>query len=217
MPSRPWEITTSVWVMRITEAVLDAPQECDLAQRVEASVYARHLRDQGQQRPELDVVIDEGREAWERLWLANVGMVKVLATRYGRGQPDIVDDLVQEGWIALAHALMRFDWARGVRLSTHAWHWVKHHLVHVMQARSAWEQATTEDAVDIGIEVVEDDSVRGILGPLSALERRVLLARANGDRQVDVSLELGLSVSTVRRVEERATRRAREAWLARAG
>ena len=200
--------------MRITEPVLDAQQEWHLARVVEAGVYARHLIDHGPPRPGLEVIAEEGRKAWERLWLANVGMVKLLASRYGRGNPDIVDDLVQEGWTALAEALMRYDWTRGVRLSTQAWHWVKHHLVHVMQARSAWEQNTSAEPVDIGAEVAEDDAVRGILAPLSILERRVLLDRANGARQSDVARDLGISVSTTRRIEERAVRHAREAWLA---
>ena len=200
--------------MRITEPVLDAQQEWHLARVVEAGVYARHLIDHGPARPGLEVIAEEGRKAWERLWLANVGMVKLLASRYGRGNPDIVDDLVQEGWTALAEALMRYDWTRGVRLSTQAWHWVKHHLVHVMQARSAWEQNTSAEPVDIGAEVAEDDAVRGILAPLSILERRVLLDRANGARQSDVARDLGISVSTTRRIEERAVRHAREAWLA---
>lgn len=209
--------------MRITEPVLDAQQEYDLARLVEVGIYARHLIDHGHRRPGLEVVVEDGQQAWERLWLANVGMVKVLAARYGRGNPDIIDDLVQEGWIALADALMRFDWSRGVRLSTQAWHWVKHHLVHVMQARSTWEHATGAELTDISAGVTTDSSdevdehtVAGILGPLSLLERRVLLARAHGARQSDVAEELGMSVSSMRRVEERALRRARVAWQDRA-
>lgn len=206
----------------IQEQLLDAAQEAELARRVELGVYARHLLDTGRGRPGLEVVIADGQQAWQRLWLANVGMVKVLAQRYGRRDPDLVDDLIQEGWIALAGALMRFDWARGVRLSTHAWYWVKHHLVHVMQERSAWEASTSPDIPDLADEAGTDEEwvdgqvLRGILGPLSVLERRVLLARAHGARQVDVARDLGLSLSSARRVEERAARRAREAYLAQA-
>lgn len=212
--------------MRITEPVLDAQQECDLTRLVEAAVYARHLVEAGHARPGLQQVVDDGRDAWERLWLANVGMVKVLAVRYGRGNPDIIDELVQEGWIALAEALMRYDFTRGVRLSTQAWHWVKHHLAHVMRTRTDWELRTSAEPVDTADPADtadpeapgdQDGEVRGLLASLSPLERRVLLARANGVRQSDLARDLGLSVASTRRAEERAVRRAREAWSAWAG
>ncbi|MGD8214602.1 sigma-70 family RNA polymerase sigma factor [Aestuariimicrobium sp. Y1814] len=196
--------------------LLDAAQEAHLARQVEAGVYAGHLITSGRHRPGLEVVVEDGRRAWQELWLANVGMVKVLATRYGRRDPDLVDDLIQEGWVALAGALMRYDWTRGARLSTHAWHWVKHHLAHVMRERSAWEARTTPEVPDRPHPDLDDDEpyLRGLLAPLSQLERRVLLARAHGQRQADVAREFGLSLSTARRVEERAARRAREAYLA---
>lgn len=206
--------------MRITEPTLTAAEEVDLTRCVEAGLYAAHLLalgpPAGHSPGQLGQVVTDGRLAWQRLWLANAGMVKLLANRYGRGDPDIVEDLIQEGWTALAEALMRFDWARGVRLSTHTWRWVKHHMVHVMQARSGWEARTAPELAEIRAEPAaeDDDDVDGILAPLSLLERQVLLARANGRRQCDLAQELGVSVSSIRRTEGRAVARARAAYLA---
>lgn len=208
--------------MQTTEHLLDADQEIELARRVEAGVYATHLLATGDRRPGLAEVAEEGRQAWQRLWLANTGMVVLLARRYGRGQRDIEDELIQEGYLALAQALMRYDWARGLRLSTQAWHWVRHHLAQVMRGRSRWERATRPGeealhALEVGAACPAPEvsaELRGLLAPLTTVERQVLLARANGDRWVDIAAQLGLGMQVVRGIERRAVTRVRRVQLA---
>lgn len=64
------------------------------------------------------------REARERLIVAHLGLVAALARRYaGWGAP--VEDLVQEGSLALVQAIDHFDPSRGMRLSTYLTWWVR--------------------------------------------------------------------------------------------
>jgi RNA polymerase primary sigma factor len=69
----------------------------------------------------------DGREAWEELVKANMGLVMSMAWRYvGRGLP--YPDLVQEGSMGLMRAVDRFDHRLGYRLSTYAGWWIRQAL-----------------------------------------------------------------------------------------
>jgi RNA polymerase sigma factor (sigma-70 family) len=104
--------------------LLTPEQEHVLARRIEAGVLAAELLASGA-RPvaatveELVLLVDDGRQAWHDFLLANLRLVwKLVGRESGRaGLP--VDDLFQEGFVALAGALQRFDPARG-RFSTFA-------------------------------------------------------------------------------------------------
>lgn len=222
--------------MHITEALLSATEETELAQAVEVGLYATHLlrhrgtngvvlalastRSVGASLPEA-LLLDlerEGQLAWHRLLLANTGLVKLLARRYCRSDPDLMDELVQEGFVALAEGLRRYDWGRGVRLSTHLWHWIKHHLSATMRGHSHWEATITAAPADdfpLAAPTVEDESpVPGLLAELAPVERQVLLARAGGAPLQQIADSLGLSRSTVRRIERQAQSKGRQAQLA---
>ena len=200
--------------MQTPTALLDADQEHHLARLVEAGLYAQHLLEAGDPRPGLAAVAAQGRDAWQHLMLANTGMVKALARRYGRGRRDIEEDLVQEGFVALSEALMRFDWTRGLRLSTQAWHWVKHAMVASMRRRSGWEASTSAIPDELPLAAPEPEEDEGVaiaplLQALTVQERNVLLARASGLPQQVAARSLNMGLSTLRRVEQRALRRAR--------
>ena len=104
--------------------LLTPEQEQLLARRIEAGVLAAELLASGA-RPvaatveELVLLVDAGRTAWHEFLLANLRLVwKLVGLESGRaGLP--IDDLFQEGFVALAGALQRFDPARG-RFSTFA-------------------------------------------------------------------------------------------------
>ena len=95
-----------------------------LARRIEAGVLAAELLASGA-RPipatveELVSLVDSGRQAWQDFLLANLRLVwSLVGSEPGRaGLP--IDDLFQEGFVALAGALQRFDPERG-RFSTFA-------------------------------------------------------------------------------------------------
>lgn len=119
--------------------LLSAEEERDLARAIEAGVVARHLLATGE-RPipataeELDVVARLGEQAWNRFLLANVRLVWRLAGREARQAGLPADDLFQEGFVALAGALQRYDPDMS-RFSTFATIRVRQHLAAVAAAR----------------------------------------------------------------------------------
>ncbi len=109
--------------------LLTADQECELARRIEAGVFARHLQETGQcpegvADEELGWLVADGQTAWQRFLKANLRLVvEVCRPWSGHAGPD-ADDVFQEGCLGLAEALRRFDYRRGVKFSTFAWKWI---------------------------------------------------------------------------------------------
>lgn len=67
-------------------------------------------------------------QAKEALIAHNLGLVWTIADRYrGRGLP--FEDLLQEGAVGLVRAVERFDYRRGVKLSTYAVWWIRRSLI----------------------------------------------------------------------------------------
>jgi RNA polymerase primary sigma factor len=119
--------------------LLTADTERRLARAIEAGVVAEHLLATGE-RPvpatdaELAELAAEGRRSWQQFLLANVRLVWKLAGAHARRSGLAVDDLFQEGFVALAGALQRYDADRG-RFSTYACTRVERHLGAVVAAR----------------------------------------------------------------------------------
>ena len=119
--------------------LLTADSERRLARAIEAGVLAEHLLSTGE-RPvpateaELATLVEEGRRSWQRFLLANLRLVWKLAGRQARRSGLALDDLFQEGFVALAGALQRFDAERG-RFSTYACTRVEQHLGDVVAGR----------------------------------------------------------------------------------
>src|ERR1700710_2174638 len=110
-------------------ALLNAADEVELAKRIEAGLYARHLLDTkkrlGENRKrELAVVVRDGAAARSHLLEANLRLVVSLAKRYtGRGMPLL--DLIQEGNLGLIRAVEKFDYTKGFKFSTYATWWIR--------------------------------------------------------------------------------------------
>ncbi|GAA2178692.1 RNA polymerase sporulation sigma factor SigF [Brooklawnia cerclae] len=108
------------------QSLLTVEDETRLARVIEAGVLAEHAMDEGHHpsgamRAELGQLVVEGRRAHDEFFTANLPLVRALVHRWA-GRTNLPwDDLFQEGCLALAEAVMRWDNARGTRFSTLAW------------------------------------------------------------------------------------------------
>ncbi|MGW6908554.1 RNA polymerase sigma factor [Streptomyces sp. NPDC054940] len=120
--------------------LLTAEQEVDLAQRIEAGLYAERLLDERTDldrnfRWELSVLAEDGHRAKTHLIEANLRLVVSVAKRYtGRGLAFL--DLVQEGNTGLMRAVEKFDYAKGFKFSTYATWWIKQAVTRALADQS---------------------------------------------------------------------------------
>src|SRR4051794_4347985 len=125
--------------------LLNAEQEVELAQRIEAGLYAEQklaaatTRTKGGDGASLQVpkarmtpalkrdlewLAEDGQRAKEHLLAANLRLVVSVAKRYVRPSMPFLD-LVQEGNIGLVRAVEKFDYQRGFKFSTYATWWIR--------------------------------------------------------------------------------------------
>ncbi|MGB2766518.1 MAG: sigma-70 family RNA polymerase sigma factor [Propionicimonas sp.] len=119
--------------------LLSADQESRLAGTIEAGLLAAHHLASGEcpvaaSSDELRRLEAEGHLAWQHFLLANVRLVWREVRRCGRGSGLSDEELFQEGFLALAGALQRFDHTRA-RFSTFATPRLRQHLSAVAASR----------------------------------------------------------------------------------
>ncbi|MEU8801621.1 sigma-70 family RNA polymerase sigma factor [Spirillospora sp. NPDC048819] len=139
--------------------LLTADEEVELARRIEAGVYARHLLDSGETqagRAELEAVARDGMLAKDHMIRANLRLVVAAARKFPHRGLSFLD-LVQEGNLGLIHAVEKFDYAKGYKFSTYAMWWIRQAI-----GRGLAEKART---VRLPAHVVED------LSKLARIER----------------------------------------------
>ena len=127
--------------------LLTAEQEVELAQRIEAGLFAAEKirqSDAGEAaklsaalRRDLDWLVIDGQRAKRHLLEANLRLVVSIAKRYlGRGM--LFLDLIQEGNLGLIRAVEKFDYTKGYKFSTYATWWIRQAITRAMadQART---------------------------------------------------------------------------------
>jgi RNA polymerase primary sigma factor len=124
--------------------------------------------------------------ARNRIIMANVGLVKSLASRYCRcGVPP--EDLVHEGYLGLIRAIDRFQPMGKIRLATYATWWIRHYL----------RRAVARQSQSVHLPSAVLGSLRSLGQTSSRL--RSILGREPDSREI--SQNMGRSVSHIRTLQ----------------
>lgn len=159
-------------------------EDIALARAVEAGVYAQHLMEQGNDELLLSVVAERGRVAAEQFAWVGIRMALKYSrhTAYLSGLPE--EELFQDGCVAVAEAIRRYDHALGIRFTT---------FVHEYLMR----QLADGGRHGIGRPVVSRGDRRAARATLQALDSRGL---PESEAAVDeVVSAMGLSPTATRR------------------
>lgn len=215
--------------------LLNVEEERELARRIEAGVYAGYLvatDDRRHPRSALKRIIENGSRARETLFRANLRLVMKLAGKAVKRTGLPLDDLFQEGCLALGEAIQHFDHTRGTRFSTLAHEYVSRALTRSAHTRCGsldlvrpvdggrrpirftdLDQAPSHLlACDGGFDAVELSSMDfldllGVGG--TVLRLRFGIGTACRTRS-QAGAVLGMSATSVKRLEERALAEARQ-------
>ncbi|ASK66915.1 RNA polymerase subunit sigma [Brachybacterium avium] len=179
-------------------ALLNAAQEVELAERIEAGLFAEQklkgdesLKDKNgrltKHGRELTMIVDDGRAAKDHLLEANLRLVVSLAKRYtGRGM--LFLDLIQEGNLGLIRAVEKFDYAKGYKFSTYATWWIRQAITRAMA-----DQART---IRIPVHMVE------VINKLARVQRQMLQDLGREPTPEELAKELDMTPEKVVEVQK---------------
>jgi RNA polymerase primary sigma factor len=118
-----------------------------------------------------------------RFVASNIGLVGMFSRKFAWTHLDN-DDLMQEGTIGLMHAIGRFDPSMGLRFSTYATNWIKHHMrrayensaevripVHIHTSKSKVFNTARRLRKELGREPTEVELARGAGMTLNEVSR----------------------------------------------
>lgn len=172
--------------------LLNAAEEVELAQRIEAGLFAQHILDTTEiedrkYRRELEIIARDGRNAKNHLLEANLRLVVSLAKRYtGRGM--LFLDLIQEGNLGLVRAVEKFDYAKGFKFSTYATWWIRQAITRAMA-----DQART---IRIPVHMVE------VINKLARVQRQMLQDLGREPTTEELARELDMTEEKVIEVQK---------------
>ena len=105
--------------------LLNAQDERELSQTIEAGAEARAKKEDGETGVILERAIRKAAQAKDRFIRSNLRLVVSVARRYPLPPGMELLDLIQEGNLGLEHAVDKFDWRKGFKFSTYATIWIR--------------------------------------------------------------------------------------------
>lgn len=108
--------------------LLTPDEEIFLGRRTQALMALLEEKPKGPYSAQEQGVIRKGRRARDRMIVANIRLVAVIAGKYNRTIPQAsmgLDDLMQEGVMGLVRGVEKFDPERGYKLSTYVYWWIR--------------------------------------------------------------------------------------------
>ena len=105
--------------------LLNAQDERELSQIIEAGAEARAKKEEGETGVILERAIRKAAQAKDRFIRSNLRLVVSVARRYPLPPGMELLDLIQEGNLGLEHAVDKFDWRKGFKFSTYATFWIR--------------------------------------------------------------------------------------------
>ena len=153
-----------------------------------------------------------------QLIIDNMGLIILIASRYVEKAKGLeIDDLIQEGRIALYRAIETFDPSRKVKFSTYAYNVVQRSIVNIMikHNRKNWKNVTEEivpDTPDTKAEtkLIMLDQIVSLFksAGLTDREQRVIELRYWEDLYFDeIGKEIGSSVTNTRYIFRKAIKK----------
>jgi len=166
-----------------TVPLLNAQEERELAQVIEAGFEARARLEAGEKGRDIRKAIRAADAAKDRFIRANLRLVVSVARRYPLPPSMELLDLIQEGNLGLEHAVDKFDWRKGFKFSTYATFWIrqaigraldqKASLVRLPGDRSASLRAALRQASGDGDELDEEHARLHRLTTPTSLDRTI--------------------------------------------
>ena len=163
--------------------LLNAQEERELSQTIEAGATARASKEEGETGRELDRAIRLAARAKDRFIRSNLRLVVSVARRYPLPPGMELLDLIQEGNLGLEHAVDKFDWRKGFKFSTYATFWIrqaigraldqKASLVRLPGDRSASLRAALRNVSGNGDELDEEHARLHRLTTPTSLDRTI--------------------------------------------
>ena len=184
------------YLRKIAQYPLLAHEEMvELAQQVEAGVYARHLfttNHTGSRKERRDYwkVVDQGQKAQQQMLNSNLRLVVAVVKRVVRDKSETAFafmDVIQEGNIGLHRAVQLWDYKQGYKFSTYAHNWIWQAATRSLAESSRTIRLPVHMVDDLfGIKKIQDQLLKEGIEPTA---RQIALALDKTPEKVQSQLD----------------------------